>query len=272
MNDAYDIIVVGAGIVGVSTALHLQQRGRRVLLLDKQEPGRETSFGNSGNIESSYVLPFTPPAFSKIPGILLGNSASARMSYPSGLKFIPWGCDFYLKSRTETRIKNGHALRPLIAPSVEEHKKLMQGTDAAKYFHTTGRVKIHRSQASFQSAALERDVAREEGVPFEVLGVEAFREREPHIRPVFYKAVCWTGSARLSDPGAVVVLYAGKFTAAGGTFKADPVKAVAKAAGGWHVQCAGQGYAANDVVVCAGPWSPTLLKPLGYNQPLGLKR
>ena len=52
-----DVIVLGAGIVGVSTALHLQQRGRSVVLMDRREPGEETSYGNTGIIQREGVVP-----------------------------------------------------------------------------------------------------------------------------------------------------------------------------------------------------------------------
>ncbi|EGD05634.1 D-amino-acid dehydrogenase, partial [Burkholderia sp. TJI49] len=53
----FDVIVLGAGIVGVSVALHLQDRGRKVALVDRNAPGEGTSFGNAGLIERSSVEP-----------------------------------------------------------------------------------------------------------------------------------------------------------------------------------------------------------------------
>ena len=56
-----DVIVLGAGIVGVSTALHLQMRGRDVVLIDRRGAGEETSHGNAGLIERSSVIPYGFP-------------------------------------------------------------------------------------------------------------------------------------------------------------------------------------------------------------------
>ena len=56
-----DVAVLGAGIVGVSTALHLQARGRSVTLIDRRGPGEETSYGNAGLIERSSVIPYAFP-------------------------------------------------------------------------------------------------------------------------------------------------------------------------------------------------------------------
>jgi D-amino-acid dehydrogenase len=56
-----DVVVLGAGMVGVSVALHLEQRGRDVVLVDRRGPGEETSYGNSGLIQGEEVIPYTFP-------------------------------------------------------------------------------------------------------------------------------------------------------------------------------------------------------------------
>lgn len=273
MRDKKKIIVIGSGIVGVSTALHLQEMGEHVCLIDKGKPGQETSFGNSGNIESSYVLPFSPPDISKIPSILLGNNPSARMSFPTGLKSIPWILKFYKESKHERLIENGRNLRPLIECSVDEHKSLMKGTEAEKYLCKTGRAKLHRSESSFQAASLERDMADHYGVPYEVLDRDDFLEREPALNPVFKKAVIWTGSARLSNPGKVVEMYAKKFQERGGDLVTDEVTNISKQGEGWIISTkSGVTMNAEALVICTGPWANTLLEPLGAKMPLAFKR
>src|SRR5271155_1240057 len=75
MGARADVIVLGAGIVGVSVALHLQKRGRDVVLIDRREPGEETSYGNAGLIQREAGIPYTfPRAF----GVIL----SYAINYP----------------------------------------------------------------------------------------------------------------------------------------------------------------------------------------------
>jgi D-amino-acid dehydrogenase len=57
-----DAIVLGAGIVGTSVALHLVKRGLAVALVDRRGPGEETSYGNAGVIESNMLLPYAFPS------------------------------------------------------------------------------------------------------------------------------------------------------------------------------------------------------------------
>ncbi|MBO0752602.1 MAG: FAD-binding oxidoreductase, partial [Bradyrhizobiaceae bacterium] len=57
-----DVIVLGAGIVGVSVAVHLVKRGLAVTLLDRDEPGQATSYGNAGIIEANTLFPAPFPS------------------------------------------------------------------------------------------------------------------------------------------------------------------------------------------------------------------
>lgn len=268
-----DTIVIGAGIVGVSTALHLQWKGQRVLLLDRRGAGMETSYGNSGILESSYVMPFTPPSWKKIPDILLGRLPAARMGYPSGLTLLPWMLDLYLKSQPAPRRRNGALLRPLLQNTVAEHRHLLQGTGAEKYLSDFGRLKLHRSAASFAAAKPERDIAQEMGVPFDVLDPAQIKDIEPALNPVMHKAVRWTGSARLTNPGAVVAAYAARFVKDGGMFEVAQVEKINPATtGGWQAVTDKGLFQAAQVVIATGPWANALAKPLGYHFPLGMKR
>src|ERR1700691_3288479 len=121
-HEQHDILVIGAGIAGVASALHLQKLGRKVLLIDRRAPGEETSFGNAGVIGSGYVLPFGFPPLSHIPGILLGRDPMARARLIDLPRLLPWIADYYLKSRPKPRLHSGQLLHPLIAHAVEDYR------------------------------------------------------------------------------------------------------------------------------------------------------
>ncbi len=265
----FQAIVCGAGIAGVSTARHLQMRGMKVALIDVRDPGQETSYGNAGIIEASFVLPFGFPATRRFKDILLDKDPSARVDLLFLPRVLKWLLHFYIQSNAENRSKNGLLMRALVQDSVMEHQTLMKGNEAEKYFTKTGRVKIHRSKASFDGDVFERDTLTKLGVPFEVLGPSDFAKIEPAIRPIFYKALKLSSSARVTDPGAVVANYAKAFVAGGGTFiqgDAGTLKQISN--GNWQAA----GAQAPQVVVAIGPWAPALLKPLGYHFSIGLKR
>src|ERR1700720_4220098 len=85
-----DVLVLGAGMVGVSAALHLQKRGRDVIIFDRHElAGEETSFGNAGLIESASVFPYMfPRDFAQILQYALNRSPQVRYRV-SDFPFFP---------------------------------------------------------------------------------------------------------------------------------------------------------------------------------------
>lgn len=269
MNKQYDAIVIGAGIVGVSTALHLQQKGHSVLLLDKKGIAQETSYGNAGVLDTGYVLPFAPPSLSKTPQILLGQEPSARMVLPSGLKYLPWIADYYRNSLKGKRYQNGMQLRPLIEDAAEEHKALLKDTDGLKYMTGHGRAKLYRSKKSFKGASEELALLNDCGVKYEIFDAQAFQEIEPDVKPNYYKAVTYEGSGRYTNPGKAIEAMAQKFAGQGGDIVIEDVTAIHDDKDGWSVN---QTYQAKNVVICAGPWSNSLLKPLGHKFPIAMKR
>ena len=87
-----DVLVLGAGIVGVSAALHLQKRGRTVVLIDRHErAGEETSYGNAGLIECASVFPYTfPREFGQVLRYALNRSTEAHYQLAGIPEFLPW--------------------------------------------------------------------------------------------------------------------------------------------------------------------------------------
>ncbi len=273
MNETFDVVIVGAGIAGVSTALHLQQRGKKVALIDRRGAGQETSYGNSGVIGNTYILPFGFPSWKKVLPILMDRDISARLRYADLLRSLPWIVDFFFKSLPTTRRENCRNLWPLQMNSIADHSRQMQGAGASHYLSSTGRVALYRSEETFAGDIMERDMAKELGVTFDVMDAAEFQSIEPHLRPVYRKAVRWPMSARINNPGALVGAYAEKFVSEGGVFLENDVSALNQVGDyAWHVETRQGKVLAGQVVVCAGPWAMEMLKPLGYKFPLGFKR
>lgn len=271
MKQRYDVAVIGAGVVGVSTALHLLMRGKKVILIDRRDAGQETSHGNAGVIQTYDTLPFGVPPLTRIPRILLNCDTAARVRYRDLPRVLPWILNFYWQSRPSARKRNGRLMRPLNASALDEHRALMRGTDAEKHLALTGRISLHRNRKAFDAFAWELDVARDMGVPFEVLDAQGMKAIEPHLKPVYHRAVRWLSSARLTNPAAVMQAYAERFVREGGVFMQAEVTKLAPGEI-WTVVTSGGNVEAKEIIICAGPWAHDLLKPLAYRFPFGIKR
>src|SRR6478609_8089530 len=85
------IVMVGAGIVGVCTAWHLQRRGANVTLIDRDEPGRGCSFGNAGAVGAGSIVPLaTPGIIRDALRMLLDPAAPLRIPLSYLAKAAPW--------------------------------------------------------------------------------------------------------------------------------------------------------------------------------------
>ena len=96
-----DITVIGAGAVGVSTAIHLQRRGWRVTLIERGEPGGETSYGNAGVIAPASMVPLNNPDLHPLlAGLLANRSAALRHDPHHVLRNLGWVLAFLNASKT----------------------------------------------------------------------------------------------------------------------------------------------------------------------------
>ncbi|HEY4141106.1 MAG TPA: FAD-dependent oxidoreductase [Pseudolabrys sp.] len=268
-----DAIVLGAGIVGTSIALHLVKRGLSVALVDRAGIGEQTSYGNSGVIEGSTIL---PPAFPSSFGGLLkaalkrGSDANYHFSFLP--KVAPWLWAFRAASRPEKLAETARLNRPLFAAAVPEHEALLLEAGATKYLRKTGWLKLYRDEASFKALQPEFELAKEFGLPLDALDADGVRALEPWLRPVFERGVFWPKAASLSNPLAVTRAYAKRFSDLGGLTLTGDASTLHRSGSGWRVETNEGGVDSSDVVVALGPWAPDLLEPLGIRLPMGFKR
>ncbi|MEJ8574437.1 FAD-binding oxidoreductase [Microbaculum marinum] len=273
MTAERDIVVIGAGIVGVSAAIHLQKRGRSVTLVDRRDPGEETSYGNTGVIEGGTYVPIAMPR--DVRSLLrYARNMQPEMHFHWGAmpKVAPWLMQLAANSSEAKLRANGGHVMALLAHAIDEHKALLSAAGAERYLRETGWIRIYRSEAAFQANALERRIADEGGFGYDVLDPEEVRELEPHLNSVFARAEHWHDVASLSDPGAVTKAYAAQFAADGGSFERTATRRLTPSGAGWTIETDGGSIAAREVVVALGPWSMDLLTPLGYRVPFAVKR
>ena len=268
-----DAIVLGAGIVGVSVALHLAKRGLAVALLDRGDPGQGTSYGNAGIIEGNTLFPAKFPAgFGRLLRIALKRAPEANYHVTFLARVAPWLLAFRRNSTPERLVETMEAMRPLFSRSVGEHAALMAESDAKRYLRRNGWLKLYRSDAGLAGTARERAIAAELGIPLRVLDREEARALEPSLAPVFRHAVFWEQAASVSNPLAVTRAYAARFKALGGVILRGDAMRLHQSAGRWRVETAEGPVDAEATVVALGPWAPDLLQPLGIRLPLGIKR
>lgn len=268
------VIVLGAGMVGVSTALALQAHGYEVTLLDRKAAGEETSYGNAGIIQSEAAEPY---AFPRDPGTLLtflaGRSNQLRLSPLAVLRMSRALLTYFNNSTPARHAAISQTYAQLTRRATEDHEPLITASGQGNLIRRGGFFEMYRTERAFEEQIeFAQRMRAEFDVPSRCLDGAAFAAVEPSFTTRFAGAVHWTGSWTCLSPGNLTKGYADLFVKRGGLFLTGDAASLAQTGSGWTVQSADGPIAAERVVLCLGPWSAEVLKPLGYRVRMVWKR
>ena len=149
-----DVIVLGAGMVGVSAALHLQQRGRSVVLVDRRGPGEETSYGNAGIIQREGVVPYPfPRDISPDGAVRVQPAAGVEPALERAAQRSRRGCSATGAPRRPNEVaKTARGARPLVERCIIEHEALMGEAGVLGLVRRTGYMRVYRSAQALEAA------------------------------------------------------------------------------------------------------------------------
>ena len=270
--------VLGAGSVGISTAMHLQQRGFDVTLIDRQSPATATSFGNAGVINDSSFIPINNPGLiKKLPRLLLNNRPELRYSYSHVLKNLPWCLNFLRSASAAKSAETANALAALVTDALDEHRALMQRVGNMHRLSKSGWLKVYRRDVDEFFTQSDNELLSTHNIGIQRLNAEQIRELEPALKPIFKSGYLLTDSAAVNNPGALLKEYVDFFSSSGGKFVQSAVTGLHQSnnegdANSFKIETAGGDLSAENLVVCAGPWSGSVLEWLGYRVMLQVER
>lgn len=270
------VIVLGAGIVGVCCALELQRRGLDVTLVDRQAPGQETSAGNAGVLARSSLMPFNHPGlWRQLPRLLRNDAVQFRYRASYLARNLGWAAGFLARARPSVFHETTAALDGLIRLSAAEHLRLLDAAGIRHRLRDSGWIFLYRSEQAWHGSALARAAYARHQVPTQALAPAELAQLEPALAPIFARALWIQGSYSVDDPGAVTAAYADLFQRSGGTLRRLRASAIHRdGERGWEVQgdAGSETLTAPALVVALGPWSKALLKTTGIDLPLAFER
>ncbi len=269
-----DAVVLGAGIVGISVALHLQQRGRSVVLLDRRGAAEETSFGNSGLIQREGVVPY---AFPQDLGALLryglNRGIDAHYHLSALPELAPFLWQYWKHSRRERHAEIARQYARLIEHCLTEHDALAAEAGAGALLRRTGWMRVFRTERERDLRIAEAARWRAEfGVGFSALNNKELQEKEPHLAPVLVGALHWTEPVSVIDPQGLALAYLRLFESRGGRFLQGNAASLRQERDGWSLRTVAGQIEAGTAVVALGPWADVVTRALGYDLPLAVKR
>jgi D-amino-acid dehydrogenase len=270
-----DVVVLGAGVVGVTAALQLQKRGRQVTLVDRGAPGMETSYGNAGLIQREAYIPYPfPTEIGKLIRYALNGQTEAHYQLSSLLHVAPALFRYWLNARPDRVERTIRVNRPLFDNCLQEHEALAAEAGITDLLRPGGWIQIYRKQESLGAKLKEAERLRSEfGSKWAALNAAELAALEPHLTTsAVAGAIHWKDPKSLRDPLALTQAYERLFRERGGRFVSGDAKSLAQSGGDWTVATAEGPLAARDVVVALGPWSNDVYAPLGYRIPMFVKR
>ena len=268
-----NVTIVGGGIVGICTALSLQDRGINVRLIDKDDPGQATSFGNAGVISPWSIIPHSTPGFWKtIPKLMLGSWRPLSISPAFWHHMIPWGLKFLLNGTEKNTIKIADAMSMLCAPCIELYRKHLNGTGHEYLVKDTGYLQLVRNTKDATLEDLAFQIRLQKGAKIEIVKGSALRLLEPALSSKFEAGILTHNVARSLLPGKLSSVLAKKAKAQGAEIIKDQIIKINKSDDCWSLEGNVSKYTAQSLVISAGAWSRELLTCLGLSVPLMTER
>jgi glycine/D-amino acid oxidase-like deaminating enzyme len=268
-------IIVGGGIMGLSTAIWLLRAGQKVTLVDPGIVGRPASYGNAGVLAACSVAPVTMPGLLG-KGLLLALDPSSplflRWSYLPRL--APWLAKYLSYANWPEAQRISRALAPLLRDTYAQHRALSDGTDAARWVRATSYLFAYPSRAAFEAEGDVWRLRREAGFAWQEIEGPALRELDPALGPSIGFGVLVGDHGIIQNPGNYISDLRDHARSLGAEVIASEVNDFAFASdGSVRAVITEQGAIAGDrVVIATGAWSKTLTAKLGLDVPLETER
>jgi D-amino-acid dehydrogenase len=268
-------VVIGAGIVGVCSALALQSRGFAVTLVDRGGPGLGASFGNAGCFALSEVAPISMPGLAwRLPSMLCDSHGPLTIRAHYAPRMIPWLWRFWRAGQVDRVESIARSLAWLLGPADMDIARLLRETKLEHLVRRNGALYVYETDRGWSESQYGWDLRRRNGIELHAIGREEIQRLEPALSPAFRRGIFLPNWHHVVDPYKLVSELANRFRDRGGQIRRGNV------AGFTFRDNVVTGAATHDgqilpvdwLVVAAGAWSRNLARKLGHDVPLDTER
>jgi glycine/D-amino acid oxidase-like deaminating enzyme len=264
------VVVIGAGLVGLSCALWLQRAGHQVTVVDRQPPSSNTSYthaasyGNACTMAFGACLPLAMPGiWAKAPGMLIDRRGPLAIYWTNLLRLTPWLLAFLKSSKKSEADRVVSTLGKLLRLAEAGHAPLIEESGAGGLVRRAGCLYLYRTAQQFAQARRDMDLREREGVRMEALDVQAISQAEPNLARLYHKAIRFVDAYHLDTPDRYALALAEAIRARGGRFVQGDARTLASADDEVSAILDGEVIRADRVVVACGAWSKPLAASIG---------
>jgi D-amino-acid dehydrogenase len=268
------VAVIGAGIVGVSTAIWLRRAGAEVTVIDRGAPGTGTSHGNGGVLAACAMVPVTGPGLiGKAPGMLMNSDFPLFMKWGYLPKLIPWLRKYLSHANDADTRRIALGLTDIVGDSIQQHQSLCNDLGLGDWVTESDYCFAYESRARFDAENYVWELRARAGFTPEIIEGADVHEYEPNLGPDITCVAKMKNHGFIRSPGGYVQALAKAFERMGGTIMRAEVKDFDLSGGKVSAVQTTQGtVACNEVVLATGVWSKPMMAKLGIRVPLESER
>jgi len=274
MTEASEVTILGAGIVGICSALSLLDRDITVRLIDRAGPAEGASYGNAGVISPWSSVPQSlPGTWRTLPQLLLETDGPLSVRWRYLPRFFPWAMRFLRAGRLGQVEKIADAMDQLNRPNVDLYRRHLAGTGKEHLLQDCFYVQAQRSPLKPGPDNFGYRLREKRGAPMELVDGKGLRAIEPDLSRDYQSGLIIRDQARALHPGELGQTLADKALAQGAQFLRHDVRTIRPGEDhGWLIETDGATLFAAKLLITAGAWSTRLLEPLGIRLPLAFER
>ncbi|WP_374429631.1 NAD(P)/FAD-dependent oxidoreductase [Tabrizicola sp.] len=267
------VIVIGAGVIGLSAALMAQARGLSVTVIDREGPAAGASAGNAGAFAFTDILPLASPGIlRKAPKWLLDPLGPLTIPPAYALQITPWLYRFWRACSPRAVAASTTAQTALMDLSRAELEPFLSTTGTLPMLRKDGNLQVYETEAEFQASLPGWEARTAHGIDFRHMKAEEMAALQPGLSPRFIKGTFTPGWWSIADPKLYVQALADRFVAQGGTILQAEVTGLKPQDGSVSIQTTGEPLIADKVVLSAGAFSHWIAATLGEHIPLETER
>ncbi|MDX0514439.1 FAD-dependent oxidoreductase [Sinorhizobium medicae] len=269
-----DVIVIGAGVVGLSAAIAAVGRGLSVTVLDREGPAAGASAGNAGAFAFTDILPLASPGIlRKAPKWLLDPLGPLTVPPAYALKIAPWMFRFWRACQPGRVAHSTAAQTSLMDLSKAELEPFLKETGTASMLRKEGNLQVYEGEAEFKASLAGWKAREDHGIEFHHLDAAAMSGIQPGLAARFTHGTFTPGWYSIADPKLYTLALADHFRTIGGRVERAEVTALRPVDGGVDVLTAdGEIRRAARVVLSAGAFSHRIARTIGESIPLETER
>lgn len=270
---AETLAIIGAGVVGLCTALEAQRLGYRVTLIDREAPGKGASFGNAGYLATELVDPLsTAKTLRWAMSMWLNPKGPLALPLRYLHRILPWLACFVMAARRTQVARSREGLVALNRAAVPAWQRCLKDIGAIEQLCNSGYLLVWESPDRLQEARRHGEYLRQWDITTELVQGDRLAELEPALAATVSHALYFPYAYQVREPYHLCQVLFAAFEARGGIYLQHPVTDI-KPEDDAVVLDAGTDILRFDrAIVCAGAWSRSLLQGVGIEVPLEAER